>query len=768
MKWLVRSIWLFGLFSAAAVAHSPHDDVFDVAFSPDFQQDGRLYAIVRSVVLVSDDGGATWARKVNGLDHKHMLVSLDVADGGRTVYVTSMGDGVYRSGDGGETWVHSNDGLESLVIDLVSASPHESGHAAVADVEGGLYITEDFAATWEKADGNYGKVTAVTFVPDQPGVLLMGDHHGGLYRSQNGGRHWDEVGRVAGSGAVTALAVAPAFTSDPVVLVGTATGRILRSDDGGESFESIVVSSAGQPIVSLAMSPQFANDRIAFASVWNEGVYFSDDGGHEWEARNHGLTRDRQATLLGRPDFSHLRLSPGFGVDRTVFLAGFDGLFQSRNGGSSWKQSHTLSPMNIVALSVSPDYREDHTLALTTWLWGTFLSNDGGNTWRAKNHGVSEPYVRNEGLVRLFNVAFSPHYASDGVLFTSTWYDLYKSTDQGSKWTRLPHIEVPKEAGKHRASSFAVSPNLKDDGTVFAGTKTGLILRSTNEGKSFKTLKDLANMIGSIAVTPSFARDATVFVGDTRGIHVSRDAGESWTFHRLNGSALYFEMPVSPAYPKEASAAWKDHVLSQREKAYAVKIAVSPAYARDATLFAGTADGLRRSRDGGRSWHRLAGFGFDEHAYIETVAVSPDFEHDDTLMVSVRGRGLFRSRDGGDSFSEIGAALKEGNKIPAHYVGMVPKFPSLVFSPDYASDGTVFGFSGTDLLQSQDEGDTWKTMPTPSVGVVARVRVWQRYWLERLHGVSRKQVFLGGVVVLLVATGGLFRMKKRISRRIQR
>lgn len=87
-----------------ALAHSPHDDIFDIHYSPDYSDNGRLYTIVRSLVLRSDDRGKTWTRLVNGLDHKYMLYSMDVAASDGNLYVTSLGDGIYRSRDGGRHW----------------------------------------------------------------------------------------------------------------------------------------------------------------------------------------------------------------------------------------------------------------------------------------------------------------------------------------------------------------------------------------------------------------------------------------------------------------------------------------------------------------------------------------------------------------------------------------------------------------------------------------------------------------------------------------
>jgi hypothetical protein len=271
-------------------------------------------------------------------------------------------------------------------------------------------------------------------------------------------------------------------------------------------------------------------------------------------------------------------------------------------------------------------------------------------------------------------------------------------------------------------------------------------------------------MIGAVVVSPAFAEDRTVFVGATHGIYCSRDAGAGWEFVRLVDPKFGPEIRVSSGYPAAEAPAWKEHIAAQREKAFAIKLAVSPAFGEDGTVFAGTAYGLRRSRDGGRTWQRLAGDGFDEQAYIEAIAVSPSYGTDATLAVSVRGRGHFRSDDGGESFVEIGSDLTGDNVLLAQYVGMIPKFPSLVFSPEYATDQTLFGFSGTEIFRSVDAGISWDTMPAPIVATSTRIFAGVRHGFAYYRVASRTKRVAPILLVLLFLGAGFARLTRSMRR----
>ncbi len=69
--------------------------------------------------------------------------------------------------------------------------------------------------------------------PNTPGSVFAGDTHGGVYRTDDAGKHW----RKLFDGNVRAIKVDP--NDDRVVYVGTEPVALYRSEDAGETWEEI-------------------------------------------------------------------------------------------------------------------------------------------------------------------------------------------------------------------------------------------------------------------------------------------------------------------------------------------------------------------------------------------------------------------------------------------------------------------------------------------------------------------------------------------------
>jgi hypothetical protein len=85
------------------------------------------------------------------------------------------------------------------------------------------------------------------------------------------------------------------------------------------------------------------------------------------------------------------------------------------------------------------------------------------------------------------------------------------------------------------------------------------------------------------------------------------------------------------------------------------------------------------------------------------MAISSNYENDETLVISVRGRGLFKSENGGATFTEIGPDLIDNN----HAIEYV------MFSALYAIDKTIYAASDEELFKSTDGGHTWEMITRP-------------------------------------------------------
>ncbi len=126
-------------------------------------------------------------------------------------------------------------------------------------------------------------------------------------------------------------------------------------------------------------------------------------------------------------------------------------------------------------------------------------------------------------------------------------------------------------------------------------------------------------------------------------------------------------------------------------------VALSPAYATDRTLFAGTWDGgVFRSTDGGATWQAVNnGLATTD---LLAVALSPAYATDRTLFAGTNGSGVFRSADGGATWQAVNQGLTATD------------VRAVALSPAYATDRTLYAGTEGGVFRSRDGGATWQAV----------------------------------------------------------
>jgi photosystem II stability/assembly factor-like uncharacterized protein len=172
-------------------------------------------------VCISRDFAVSWKHEARGIPPRPVTsVVLDPKSpkGERTLYAGVFMEGVYKSADDGKTWSLKKNGLGSpqnmrvyrvilhrdgTLFAMVCAK--RSGYRKPLMTEGvGLYRSMDGAETWKKVNASklflYPKDFAVH--PRDSSIILVGtcdssweDKSGGLFRSEDGGKTWERIGR---------------------------------------------------------------------------------------------------------------------------------------------------------------------------------------------------------------------------------------------------------------------------------------------------------------------------------------------------------------------------------------------------------------------------------------------------------------------------------------------------------------------------------------------------------------------------------------------
>src|SRR2546421_1116505 len=228
-------------------------------------------------VWKTNDGGLHWENISDGFFKRASVGSIAVsASDPNVIYVgmgeatirgnVSHGDGVYKSTDRGKTWVYL--GLENTRhIGKVQVHPHNPdlvyvaalGHAHGPNAERGVYRSQDGGKTWEQVlfrsdnagaidlsmDPNNPRILYAAFWEARrlPHTLISGGEGSGIFKSTDGGDTWKETTRSQGlpTGLLgkIGIAVSPAREGRVWAVIEAEDGAVFRSDDGGDTWQRL-------------------------------------------------------------------------------------------------------------------------------------------------------------------------------------------------------------------------------------------------------------------------------------------------------------------------------------------------------------------------------------------------------------------------------------------------------------------------------------------------------------------------------------------------
>ena len=356
----------------------------------------------------------------------------------------------------------------------------------------------DIGKSWIRLVDSPGKALSVAVSPDfthHPYVAV--GNQAGIFISQNGGETW-QAGRLPRtSSAVQVVSFSPDFNVDGTILAGTNEDGVMISEDRGQNWVTRNFGFLDACIYALAVSPAFSHDEMAFAGT-NTGLYFTYNSGRAW--------RELPFPEMAAPVLC-LGISPAFSTDGTLFAGTEEGgLFYSKSRGKSWQHLDTPGSM-INAISISPQFEQDHTLQIASEN-GIFQSNEGGVKWRK--------LVEADSVVCLsvINQVAIAGLVDSGLMRTS---DL-------KQWEIVAGFYARELVG------FKLSPAFDVDGfAVTYGMGEG-IWRTRDGGKSWECLTPALPGAGIVEVlfSQQFAHNHVLYAGSTDGVLVSRDGGDSW------------------------------------------------------------------------------------------------------------------------------------------------------------------------------------------------------------------------------------------------
>ena len=582
---------------------------------------------------------------------------------------------------------------------------------------------------------------------------------GALRRSGDGGSSWkDIVNGLDNKFPFTSIAISPNFQIDKTLLAATSGDGIYRSKDGGSSWVEV---NSGLRNLNINRITIFISNHVSmsFAADTGGNLYKTENWGDKWHTvldqikvraiafspdrqKNHLLAGDSNGSLYISKDLgdswlpfyqdeswgavNDITISPVVGADHTFFVGTQKaGVLKTINYGASFFPINGGLPAkaNIQSLAISPDYANDRTVFASSWQKAAFRSDNGGETWRKYDSGLTLDKQANTNKYRsphFRNLRISNNYRQDNTIFLGGFDGLFKSTNRGQIWTQLETLTVG------RIMDLAISPAFGIDYHILITTYGGGAYATQNSELKW-TIRNKGlrqTRLTDISFSPNYSEDLTVFSA-ARG-HLLKSKKDSPTWQRINTRPGGFASIKRRVLKKLRGMGFPESIttgfLSDAEKniLYPTVLAVSPNFAEDQTIFFGTRrNGLFSSDKGG---HRVKIIE-PKFGLVNSLALSPDIERDGILFISARGKGIFRSTDSGKTWHSVHNEMNFVNAwsngsdegIPSSTdIGRLPYYDiKLTVSPAFKKDRTIFAACGEGLFKSIDAGDSWRRLSLP-------------------------------------------------------
>jgi len=367
-----------------------------------------------------------------------------------------------------------------------------------------------------------GRSAAVTGVPNKPNLYYFGSTGGGIWKTLDGGRSWDNISDGFFGGSIGAITVSK---SDPnVIYVGggekTVRGNvssgygIWKSVDAGKTWTSAGLKNS-RHVPRIAVDPSDYN--IVYAGVLGNiykpteerGVYKSTDGGVTWKKTLFANENAGVVDLLIDPTNPRILYASTWRVQRTPYSLSSGGegsaLWKSTDKGETWTEISTnkgfpKETLGIIGVTVSPvNNQRVWAIVENKEKGGLYRSDDGGETWTQVN--------------------------SERKLRQRAWY-----------YTRL----------------YA---DTQDADVVYVLNVR--YHKSTDGGKSFNTYNAPHGDHHDLWIAPE--NPNRMIIGDDGGAQVTYDGGETWSTYHNQPTSQFYRVTTDNHFPYRIYVAQQDN-----------------------------------------------------------------------------------------------------------------------------------------------------------------------------------------------------------------
>jgi len=663
------------------------------------------------------------ARNIGSAVMSGRIAALDAIaekDGKTTIYVGAATGGVWKSTDGGTTFkaIFDKQPVQSIGVITVDPNNHKTIWVGTGEpwtrnstsVGDGIYKSIDGGETWTNMGLPNSERIAKIFVDPRssdtvyacvPGKLWSDSADRGLYKTSDGGKHWNQI--LKGANLSTGCASLSVDSKNADVLFASlwdfrrkgwtfrsggesatapSGSGLFRSADGGKSWTEVTdTANKGFPKkpygrIAVAVAPSNADIVYSFVEGTDSALYRSDDGGKTWDKR------DKSQMMVWRPFyFANLRVDPAnpdrlFKPDLRLIMSLDGGKSFANVGGGTHGDHHVvwIDPSNTQHVITGDD-------------GGLWQSYDGGNKWWKQN---------NLPVSQFYHVSLDdadPFHVYGGLQDNACWIgdSAYPGGVSNSRWENT--------CGGDGFFMYADPTNPE---YVYAETQGGEIIRVNRDTHDTRSIKPQANYKEKLrwnwntpmALSPN--EKGTLYLG-SQFLFRSRDQGQSW-------DRISPDLTTNDPQKQKQEESGGITVDNSAAEMHTTIYSISESPRAPGTIWVGTDDGNVQVTRDAKNWTNVVSNikGVPANSWVSWVQASnydpgTAFVAFDRHTFGDLAPYIYKTTDYGKSWTALVSP-----KDPKGLRGYVHVIKEDTVKPDLLFAGTEFG-----LWVSMDGGTHW-------------------------------------------------------------
>ena len=464
---------------------------------------------VRENLLITRDGGATWASRTLTVTDQPIfaLACPGIDDCYLSGFLIATGStrtpGIAVTHDGGRTWAVSRSRDQRPPV-YNSLSCPATNQCYAAALEGSLLVTQDGGRTWTKVTQHNLHPSKITCPTAKNCYAMVGSE---VLSTADGGITWEHNSSSAG------YSLLDLACPGPTTCYGVGfQGEVVKTSDGRTWHEPTPYTRTTLAAIACP------NAIICYAVGVAGTVLTTTDGGATWVRRSSGISAP--LTSIACPALL-VCFAGGFSdpaLPRSVLL-------RTTDGGQSWNEEKQVGGNFWIVSVACPRLTACFALTSDPARGGVFSTADGGRTWirrvlpKTTGVGRSIACATVQWCVALVGVN-----AATSDIGTPGWMGngwLFATTDGGRHWRRRVY----------RGQAF-LSVSCPSPTQCYAGGFR-IWLRSTSGGQAWTVAHRRfagRDSVQSLSCTgPSMCWGLAVRLNELGGLPVrTSDGGRSW------------------------------------------------------------------------------------------------------------------------------------------------------------------------------------------------------------------------------------------------